>query len=917
MTRRFYLVAGACFVAVGLGFPTGSAAQSGSPFEPSVVSADSTCRLGLATSLDVVLLIDQSTSLKPPADRPADRLEALGEGLDATFDRLGAAVSKSVTVKVGVVSFGTKATILRAVEPFDQTNLDKIAKDLVDQSGLEDYTDYSVALEKALSMFENSAAQSTCRILLWFTDGKVDLPRFGADNVPAEGNLLLDSVCGPSAGIENLGIPLAQRARTLDVTSYALLLNKGSKDFNFSASVNAMRALTGDVDKVVLPNSDLGDLLPQCERFVTGELKPTRPGRVVVDANQLRNQLFVLINEAVGGAEVLECPTEVALDLGITSGPLPSAALIERLDVTLLGGGPIGALSAVTSEGETTLTTPTSENSSVPLAADAPKLTGGWKLKVQGTAGSPPPKVCIQLTRKKFVDPIVVTANTRDTTADQQVVLTVDWGTTFGTSDLGDVVATWKVDALDDPNFGALSEVGDILGSTKTVSVTSGHPGEKKTLRSIRLSIVPKGVTGGFAEGIEFTGKLKEQVSLSPDKDAPKLVCNKDWGLKVLHQEVPKSQIPLQAKVSCVVTPPEQGTASLTLDPTGLLGASAVKWVLRDERSGAPVLLPKVLKKGDSPLTVRLSTDEAFANEDLLVRGDVVLSLRWILDKPYPAQTARARVDIDLIKRSDLGRSILIAALATAVAALISLLLLRLSNSRYVRLPDAVGFYAVSAPITLGVDATGVPIWSGRDVLKQLTSQKLEPVRSVLSGRSLEHKPIRIERVMPPWWRPFKAPTAEVRGAAYSRVKPGSRGTATTPTSFSSLTVVSTESVTRPDRGSQVDALVTMLIPRSTVFSVEESALRDVDQLVGDLVNGLPLPAEPSSRRSKLSDADVSASPPIVPTGGSAASSSSGVTSTSDRPVLAPPSPLRSEVKPSVTPPPPPPPRPGSSPSPR
>ena len=228
------------------------------------------CRVEAGSSIGIVLLIDQSSSLNSASNRKLGMLPSIGEAIRKVGSRLQlAAQDDGVDVKLGVVTFGENATEIRPLTSYTLgDSVDGIADELSDVDGLEGFTDYIAGLEAATRMFD-SQADISCRILLWFTDGFFDLPP--SDNISAtirqqEADLLTDAVCGPGE--------LASKLGSRSIQTFAVLLKSGSPEdwerwFRGSeskrfpelhAGLSAMQAITGAGELGALPISDYSPL---------------------------------------------------------------------------------------------------------------------------------------------------------------------------------------------------------------------------------------------------------------------------------------------------------------------------------------------------------------------------------------------------------------------------------------------------------------------------------------------------------------------------------------------------------------------------------------------------------------------------------------------------------------------------------
>ena len=286
-------------------------------------------------------------------------LPSIGEAIRKVGSRLQlAAQDDGVDVKLGVVTFGENATEIRPLTSYTLgDSVDGIADELSDVDGLEGFTDYIAGLEAATRMFD-SQADISCRILLWFTDGFFDLPPDDSPNVSVakrqqEADLLTDAVCGTGE--------LASKLSSRSIQTFAVLLKPGTTekweqwfrgpDSNrypeLHAGLSAMQAITGDGEISALPISDYSPL-QECINEIQDNA--SLGGEVLVGSQQLPGVLFTLLSGAIGGDDLIKCPTSVTAGDVVTvpesSDGLPAGVMFSRLFVTALEGE-IGSVNAV------------------------------------------------------------------------------------------------------------------------------------------------------------------------------------------------------------------------------------------------------------------------------------------------------------------------------------------------------------------------------------------------------------------------------------------------------------------------------------------------------------------------------------------------------------------------------------------
>ena len=844
-----------------------------------------TCKVGASDQLNVVLLVDQSLSLRGKKGDPnaGKTLSALADGLRKVSTRLEDARNESVQVNLSVISFSTTASEVIPLGQFDKLALDSKINSLTNGQGLGADTDYVVGLERALDVFRAPAVASSlsaCNILLWFTDGKYDPP--GDAEPDAEAQSLTLKMCGDFADPDGV----AGRAKALGVRSYVLLLpsDKGFDLANlrpeYKRSIRSMQAFTGaKADGIPGANLALPDKLDNCDAYI-GKGR----GKVIVDTQQLAANLFVLLNGAVGGEEVQDCPFKIGEGGSSTAG-LPAGVLIGRMDLTVLRGSATEVKPGIVD----LVQLAAGGTAQVEGLEDQP---GGWKLTVKGSSDL---EICIQMSPVRFGarNEVGFSADDLQVQGGKDVTLTADWRAVFGGAKAGDVLESWTV-ALT-PQDLAVIKVPRRKGSETKITLTTAHRAVDQNLQEeagFDLTVYPKG-TAFWKDGFVLHGKMTTSLTVVSDTDAPRLICDEGTSL-VESGDVPKTDRATRSVGTCTVTAPKHGDATLALATDEIVGPSEpqMSWKLVSS-DGTELALPMSVSANDVDVSFYLMAGRPWDNVNQTFRGPANVSLTWTPDgEPNPPEVASILVNVDLKKRADVEQAAVLAAIAAAAAALLSLFILRMMNSRFVRLPLPEAFYSVTSPIMIGVDKVGNPTWSGAQTLS-FEPTKYRPVRSESPGRQLDANPVAIRRRMPAWWRPFKSPTSVVETSGTHVAKPAGQ------TSFERLIVVSTESPSRPRRGESVAAAVTLLIPRRGDFMLDPRTTSDLQQLASDLVKRLP-------------EDETAPTGPQGPAAGGGGLPGSGPPS---RPGTEPGSALRPDAgrTPPPPPPPPPPPRRGAS----
>ena len=178
----------------------------------------SRCESGDAPSVEVVLLVDQSSSLK------TNDLEGIRRAVEQVGNRLLIPVQNKLVVKFGVVKFGETASTVRELSAVEKgESFEELGALLSDENSLEGFTDYLQGLEEAIGLFDSGDPQA-CKVLLWFTDGMFDLPPKDFDKQTdrereAESAALISAVCDGDR-------PIARRIGSKGIVTFAVLLKE-------------------------------------------------------------------------------------------------------------------------------------------------------------------------------------------------------------------------------------------------------------------------------------------------------------------------------------------------------------------------------------------------------------------------------------------------------------------------------------------------------------------------------------------------------------------------------------------------------------------------------------------------------------------------------------------------------------------
>ena len=262
--------------------------------------------------IEILLALDRSGSLEnvdPNGTRRRRAVHGTRERLSILQESVSQVLSKSAArsdfgIDVAMVAFNTTGETVAA---FGRVGADHPSDAAIDRAlGSEGDTDYGPAIEQALARFETSPnvdSDTTCRILVVFTDGILDPYDTAAGRRPSEENKavahvsnLLSELCDPDPGMSRY----RQRMDDLGVSTYVAVLRGPNFDRGgggthldalASASKQTILALTGHGDSPLL---DGVASAPRCEAW-----SGIRAGKVIEieDIGALTDELANAVGE--------------------------------------------------------------------------------------------------------------------------------------------------------------------------------------------------------------------------------------------------------------------------------------------------------------------------------------------------------------------------------------------------------------------------------------------------------------------------------------------------------------------------------------------------------------------------------------------------------------------------------------------
>ena len=173
------------------------------------------------------IVVDSSGSLRQ-TDPQNLRVAAINTAIDALED-LQTTRGDTGTVRASLSTFGSSFTPLVGwdrVSPEHAQFLRTVAERKLPSSNRDLFTDYRQALQGAQRLLDNAAAASgrdACKVLFWFTDGKLDVENRNA-SLAGQTDLARSQLCGPQGIVDSL------RADRISIIALALFTPNSGVD---------------------------------------------------------------------------------------------------------------------------------------------------------------------------------------------------------------------------------------------------------------------------------------------------------------------------------------------------------------------------------------------------------------------------------------------------------------------------------------------------------------------------------------------------------------------------------------------------------------------------------------------------------------------------------------------------------------
>lgn len=770
-------------------------ATSAGPLQQQERAASCTVEEGGA--IDVVVLIDQSKSLAPEINgtRSDALLRQLSSGLGKVAQLLSFVADDGVSVSLGAIEFSSTARVSRPLTPLvNASDIAMVQQGVLDTNDLGNDTDYVKALEAAVSMFDSSTSGANCKILIWFTDGVAEpTPKLSEDSDPRNQDYvrrvvddLRSAVCGEPSGSDQSSSSIASRLQELDVVTYALMISDkveqwltwspdaiddrprreaellASESARFAASLEAMRAITGD-DEPELGGVGAPPLSAQCGRFIREDGQESDGvGQVVAESGQLAGYLFLAISTSTGDDPEGVCPTEInQVDGGWTSDLLPPGRRYERIAVAVLDGELEDPESAqiIAGGGSTTITI---EQSGYLRQSEVTQIKTPWRLQLSPSPSSDSLRFCVLYKLSPFNTTQIGLQPLESGFSDSGVAIgessiefSIDWSN-LETRDGLDPSSYLESVRIESP-VGPVSVSSDF--SRATLDVTAMPAALDASIQQylsdqFKVTLTPASrVTG--EEPRLIGAAVSPRIPLRNNENAPVLTCEGDADLSIREESDGKQRL---SKRSCIVTPPLSGLATVTLRGVNPETDESISWIPVDDEL-QPLAESITLTSEDEPITVRFATQALDKARYWKASGSGEIALTW--SENNMRSTDESRFDIDLLPSANFWRAILIAALATAAASVLSLLLLWQIGRLLIRLPKASEFYYRKCSIEASSNINGPKQNFAGDLERALKTAENKAVHDSKRRSSIQVGSYTLTRRVP-IWPPFAAPDIAV-----------------------------------------------------------------------------------------------------------------------------------------------------------
>lgn len=248
------------FLVVGLSAISVSAQSKPNEKTPSITSC-----IEKTHKLEVLMVVDESVSLirtndprgrkLPGTDMGDERVVALKAVTEVLLDKVNDVDPKRQSqVSVALAGFGNGYEEHQSWMDLTSESVSSFQKVIEEQADRESsrYTRYHLALKGALTTFSkrNTESGTTCRMLIWFSDGQHDDNDAGKFMTSTEESQVKKTICGPSTEAKG---GLADELRLQNIFTVAAGLNEND------SALGLMKLVSQGEGLVKFKNSDLSN----------------------------------------------------------------------------------------------------------------------------------------------------------------------------------------------------------------------------------------------------------------------------------------------------------------------------------------------------------------------------------------------------------------------------------------------------------------------------------------------------------------------------------------------------------------------------------------------------------------------------------------------------------------------------------
>jgi hypothetical protein len=784
--------------------------------------------------IDVLVLLDNSGSLngkKSATDPQGKRFEALDEFID-NFSKLG-----SSKKNFGLISFANSAAPIVEIGPLTTSNANDVKEQIKNGvGGPNGATNYIDAFKVATSEFQRRDPNNlNCKILIWFTDGGFQIK---SEDTTDEVALLENRFCSNDGFVADI--------QNNDINTFVVFLGAGTSSDGdtqkrMDVSIDAMQVITGDQTPSIQEGMNRTPKSLKCGDHFASDSRHLGEVVSASEAKDLIGYLTDIVNIADGGKSVSkeDCPVQSET---LESLPMPSGWFIDWVSVTSWDGD---LPSADSLKLEIKFGGDTKPFSDYFDSIDSQDSTNVLRFALkEGKQGDLKPGWIIQ---SKELGRACLRAKPVDVkfriSGDQRI----------------------PINPSLPPEFYAGSALRCFLSDSETPCLSTAGDG---LIGKIKLE---NGKLFSADETLPVSIEISELPSLTNDRCVIGLTgdiqASKDRLATTTCGVVPSPEAPVQI----IATELLNGLQKCGLGPWHI----TVDGVKTDQ-----------ILNGKNKVLVGIESDAAPQNKNVecVIENS---NLTFTFDPPTGATMPEviSVINFNLIKKTNPLIAILLAAIATAIVSLLSLLLLRAVNmltSKTVRAQDLFG-YETSLELVPGQFQRGelvFPDGSSRSFIADI--DQLQQVSGNHNQTSLKFASVNLVRQLPSFFKPFDESRLVLQSKAKAVFWKANRDGDGLNMAFSKAVILSTTDSQLPTADRSAKVLISLLVPKrgfgAGIEGVQQLVRERGDELAAALfiqmnsvqkdsstkeVKSKSVSDEPS--KPKVNDREVPSAPPAEP----------------------------------------------------